>query len=241
MLIELDYREDRLMKSCESLKEKYPEIEVKFANLHLGDIAINDSEKILIERKTLADLEASIKDGRYTEQSFRLSQAKEEGWTIYYFLEGDLSRYSGGIKTETIISTIYSLTHKGFFVIQTKNIDDTALYLLQFSDKIRRDESGKPKTNTYESSSVNKKKNSNITRDNISLYMLSQIPNISVNVATILLEKYKHINVLIEELNKDPTILDGFTYIKDGKTRKMNKNVIENVKEFLLKDIQNDN
>ena len=50
---------------------------IKFENLDIGDIVIKDNDKIImmIERKTLEDLSASIKDGRYKEQKIRLKSA----------------------------------------------------------------------------------------------------------------------------------------------------------------------
>ena len=51
---------------------KFPYIIYK--NLDLGDIIIeyNDIPLIIIERKTIPDLLASIKDGRYKEQKKRI-------------------------------------------------------------------------------------------------------------------------------------------------------------------------
>ena len=59
----------------ENSKNKFI-IEIK--TLDLGDYIIYDErydkQIIIFERKSLSDLESSIKDGRYTEQSFRLSK-----------------------------------------------------------------------------------------------------------------------------------------------------------------------
>ena len=52
---------------------------VEFKQLDLGDIIICDeegSELLMFERKTPSDLASSIIDGRYNEQSFRLSNYK---------------------------------------------------------------------------------------------------------------------------------------------------------------------
>jgi ERCC4-type nuclease len=226
MNIQIDYREKDLLKECEQLLINYPNTTIESLNLLIGDIRIND---LLIERKTLQDLEASIKDGRYTEQSFRLSNALVDGYKVYYFLEGNLENYRGSIPKTTLISTIYSLTSKGFFVIQTGNLKETALFLLQFSEKIN-----KPSlTKTYEESSVTKQKNKNITKDNISLYMLCQIPSISINTATIIMEKYGHINVLIHALRTNPNEIHEFSYLKDDKPKKLNKTVCKNITEYL--------
>ena len=235
-LVTVDFRESKLLESLQKLKEKYTNITVESSNLLLGDITIHNSEMI-IERKTWADLEASIKDGRYEEQSHRLKDAKEEGFSIYYFLEGDLSKYRGRLPTTTLISTMYSLTRKGFFVIQTKSVDDTALFILQFADKSHRDQN-KNKVSTYESVSLNKKKNSHITQENISVYMLAQIPNMSTVISTCILEKFNgRITNLILELQKNPDVLDGiYTTSTDGKKRKISKNVIDNIKLFLTSE-----
>jgi ERCC4-type nuclease len=242
-MIKIDFREKDLFRECELLKEKYPKNEFEYANLFLGDIQI---DKILIERKTLNDLAASIKDGRYTEQSFRLKESMKEGYRVYYFIEGNLSNYkSSTITRETLISTMYSLTNKGFYVIQTSSVKESAFYLMQFTDKIMRDKAkyGNIETNeasatssesTYEASSIIKQKNKNINKDNICIYMLSQIPGISSTIASVLMNKYKHMNLLIQDLNENPDCLNEMTYEKDGKKRKLGKNIIQNLKEYLI-------
>ena len=67
---------------------------IEFGNLDIGDFIIkNDNDEIVLifERKSLNDLIASIKDGRYAEQSFRLSQMSLNNHHIYYVIEGTLS------------------------------------------------------------------------------------------------------------------------------------------------------
>ncbi len=238
-MIKIDFREKDLFRECENLKQKYSKLTFEYANLCLGDIQI---DKILIERKTLNDLAASIKDGRYTEQSFRLKESIKEGYRVYYFIEGNISSYTGStISKETLISTIYSLTNKGFYVINTLSVKESALFLLQFTDKITRDKEKNEKNvceittePTYEESSVTKQKNKNITKDNISIYMLCQIPTISTTSATILMNHFKHIQCLIKELNDNPECLNQFTYEKEGKKRKLGKNIIQNLKDYLI-------
>ena len=69
MIINVDYREKNLLKKLETLKEKnkFNKITITTSNLPLGDIVIlNDKneEQLIIERKSISDLAASIKDGR---------------------------------------------------------------------------------------------------------------------------------------------------------------------------------
>jgi ERCC4-type nuclease len=59
--------------------------------LDVGDILIGDQKGLIIERKSVADLEASILDGRYREQRSRcMAAATEKGASLVYIIEGVL-------------------------------------------------------------------------------------------------------------------------------------------------------
>ena len=222
-MIQIDSREADLIKIFEFLNHP-----INTSSLHLGDALIDN---IIIERKTLNDLAASIKDGRYKEQSFRLEKALEENYKVFYMIEGNLDLYTGCIPKETLVSAMYSLISKGFQVLLTKNTKETAFFMVQFFEKNKKCTS---ETVAYEETVVSKQKNTNITRDNISIFMLCQIPSISHVTASVLMDKYKHISVLMEEL-KTPNVLEDFEYInpKTNKPKKLNKNVIQKLYEYL--------
>ena len=222
-MIDIDIREQDLIKIFEFLKHP-----ITTSSLHLGDALIDN---IIIERKTLNDLAASIKDGRYKEQSFRLEKALEENYKVFYMIEGNLDLYVGSIPKETLVSAMYSLINKGFQVLLTKNTKETAFFMIQFFEKNKKCSSVET---VYENTVVSKQKNTNITRDNISIFMLCQIPSISHVTAAILMDKYKHISVLIEEM-KNPNVLEEFEYMnpKTNKPKKLNKNVIQKLNEYL--------
>ena len=249
-MIVIDFREKDILNFCNS-QLNGRDIIITSENLPLGDIKI---DKLLIERKTINDLAASIVDGRYKEQSFRLNKALEEGYKIFYFIEGNLDLYTGSISKNTLISTIYSLTHKGFQVLLTKNSKESSLFILQFAEKMKIEKCKNEKESinsesneikickelTYENTEgiVQKKKNKNITKENISVFMLCQIPGISITTAGILLEKYGHISKLIIAINNNPNEMNDFEYIKESSTKeckikKLNKNIIKNLNEFL--------
>ena len=103
--------------------------------------------------------------------------------------------------------------------------------MIQFFEKNKKCSSVET---VYENTVVSKQKNTNITRDNISIFMLCQIPSISHVTAAILMDKYKHISVLIEEM-KNPNVLEEFEYMnpKTNKPKKLNKNVIQKLNEYL--------
>ncbi len=74
-----------------------------------------------------------------------------------------------------------------------------------------------------------KQKNKNITKDNISVFMLCQIPGISTTTAGILLEKYGHISKLILAMKENLNEFEEFRH----NDKKLNKNIIKNLNEFL--------
>ena len=116
--------------------------EIKSERLPLGDIILHDPthtqgqgqglgrDIVMFERKTLADLAASIRDGRYKEQSFRLIEtAAASGFhkhNIVYIIEGDLARYderhSRITKTALQSAMVSLLYYNGFSVVRTMNV-----------------------------------------------------------------------------------------------------------------------
>ena len=234
MSIVIDCRENNIIDECKNiLGEKYDEL-IEIKQLPLGDIIIDD---IIIERKTLTDLASSIVDGRYKEQGKRLEDAFNNGYKVYYFIEGNLNNYNHKtIKKETLMSCIYSLTYeKNMNVIMTHNIKETTQFILQFRKKKIINENNKNENNKNENNKnvINKQKNKNITKDNIGEYMLCQIPNISKVNCDIIFNKFGNMNNFICMLNKDERLLEDLIYVKDNKEKKLNKNVIESLNHYL--------
>lgn len=122
------------------------------ARLVIGDATLrsdhdddtnSNSDIILFERKTLTDLAASIRDGRYKEQSFRMNQYCElANHNIIYIIEGDMAKYadktpgSNPISKKALYSAMFSMLYlKGFSVFRTSNVRETADLILYFADK----------------------------------------------------------------------------------------------------------
>ena len=198
--------------------------EIKSERLPLGDIILHDPRQgqglgrdiVIFERKTLADLAASIRDGRYKEQSFRLIEtAAASGFhkhNIVYIIEGDLARYderhSRITKTALQSAMVSLLYYKGFSVVRTMNVGETAELILNFADKVAKEGadgtkpaydvgSGSDDTTTtaaaaqaYSEVSAKKEKRDYITRENIGEIMLAQVPGVSAKMASAILAKY---------------------------------------------------
>jgi ERCC4-type nuclease len=145
MLIKIDTRETELYKKCEAIVSsniKFKDIKLVSEILPLGDIIINDgtNDCLIIERKSLSDLGASIKDGRYEEQSYRLNGLDHHNHNIIYLIEGDLMRFNTfkeRIDKQTLYSAMISINYfKGFSVLRTYNMDETALLCCTMAYKI---------------------------------------------------------------------------------------------------------
>jgi len=136
MIIKIDTREQELFKKCEatiSAVPKFADIKLVSETLPLGDIIINDgiNDCIIVERKTLSDLAASIKDGRYEEQSYRLNGLQHHNHNIVYLVEGDMYRFNAfkeRIDKQTLYSAMFSINYfKGFSVMRSNNMEETAM------------------------------------------------------------------------------------------------------------------
>jgi len=242
---------------------------MKIEQLHIGDIIFEDESGkpiIIFERKTLNDLAASIKDGRYSEQSFRLDKEAVHNHNIVYIIEGDIERYNEKrtrITKQTLISSMFSLLYyKGFSVLRTNTICETADTIIYFASKYNKttitEKNRKPyydlnepvvcgrgaiiqESNEVEESEKycgvvkgHKEKNEYITPDNINIIMLSCVPGINSKTATQIMSEYKTVQNLLYQLEKDPVCLNTFMIkTEQGGTRKINKNCVDNIKKFL--------
>jgi len=155
MLIKIDTRETALLHQILNQISTIPvfkNIKVKTETLPIGDIIINDEteDKIIIERKAVSDLLASIKDGRYEEQSYRLNGLNHHNHNIVYLIEGDVNkanRFKSDNQVEklTAYSAMFSLNYyKGFSVFRSFSLDETANIICNMAYKIGKDLTKKP-------------------------------------------------------------------------------------------------
>jgi ERCC4-type nuclease len=198
----------------------------------------------IFERKTFTDLFASIKDGRYTEQSYRLSNSIDILQTkIFYIIEGMISTLSNK-EQKLLHSTITSLEiFKGFSVLRTQNTQETAEFILTMTDKIGRDLKNKkqifgrtttssPPEKPY-CSVVKTIKKENITPQNIGEIVLCQIPGISSVTAVSIMKQFSGSFIkLLETIKEDPKCLEKIQYETNGKLRKINKSTAETISKY---------
>ncbi len=255
MKIKVDIREKKLIPLLKALNSDYGyNIEIIVERLDLGDIIIysNDTdgvvkEHLIIERKSLSDLASSLRDGRYVEQSYRLDKESLHNHNVIYLIEGDLGYYTSKytkIKKETLIVTMGCIQYyKGFSVMRTKDLMETAEYIIRFTDKMIRDNKKNDKKSYYEggsqmenySSYVTRVKKNNITPENIGEIILNQIPGVSKSTSLTIMDQFDSLYNLLNKLKDDPTCLDNLKYkTKNGKERRISKTSIKNIYQYLL-------
>ena len=155
MIIKVDIREAALLQQIASQVAVIPvfkSIKIQSETLPIGDIIINDDteDKLIIERKSIADLISSIKDGRYEEQSYRLNGLNHHNHNIVYLIEGDVNKPNrfksdNQIEKLTAYSAMFSLNYyKGFSVFRSFSMEETANIVCNMAYKIGKDLTKKP-------------------------------------------------------------------------------------------------
>ena len=143
MKIIIDEREIKLYDSLLTLCSKTsPPITIVKQVIPLGDVIVefdNETTAVILERKSLSDLISSIRDGRYEEQSHRLIHSSGIlRHNIVYIIEGIVNQLTTHDR-DLVYATMTSLNfYKGFSVIRTSSIQDTAEYIKTMAVKMQK-------------------------------------------------------------------------------------------------------
>jgi ERCC4-type nuclease len=247
MQLFIDLREPKtLVNYIISLNEtSNTKITIVQKNLTIGDYVFYDEliskELLIIERKSLSDLEASIKDGRYNEQSFRLNESNLHNHNIIYLLEGAIIKYDPKFRS-TLYSSLFSLNYyKGFSVINVLNQTETGDILLAFASKLLKENkpgfysdlsNNNENNNTNYINTLKTSKKAHINSENIFQLMLMQIPGISNVSSLALASEFKNMENLLNALKSDN--IGKLENIKLASGRKLNKKIIMSLRENLV-------
>jgi ERCC4-type nuclease len=266
MLIRVDTREDALNDMIR-LNLTGTSHTMRTEPLAVGDVILSSDDGkidyIVFERKSLADLASSIRDGRYKEQSHRLQAIPGmHHHNVIYIVEGDLARYNerfSKISKKAIYSAMCSLNYyKGFSVARTMSIMETYELIHHYADKLSVSpapygryhavagpsdadhDASEANTNDADSTpsycsvmKVKQVKCENITPQNIGEIMLCNIPGVSSKTAAAIVKKYPTLRALIEAL-KTSGNGDCLDDIRLETQRKLSKQCIQNIYNFLM-------
>lgn len=206
----VDYREKALIALLSSSDGN-----VIIENLEMGDIQIrthDDKIALIFERKSISDLNSSIRDGRYHEQKQRLISNIERN-RIIYIIEGNIPENSRYIEKDKVFSSIlHTMFRDGLKIYRTNSVADSAQFIqelvvrmnkkpedwLSFLESVPPPGAAPVDIRVYDK--VASKKSDNNTPAVAFANMLAQIPGCSTKIGIKLVESYKTMPQLIKAL-----------------------------------------
>lgn len=212
-------------------------------NLDIGDVAIADGDqtKLVFERKSLADLAASIKDGRHREQKARLLEWRKEDPTrqVYYVIEG----YANAVACNATItsSVINTMFRDKIPVILMQDTQATCTFFTETFARFLEDPSrffGEASSSGTEAAYISQlkmKKNKNITPTNVFIFQLSQIPGISTKIAAGIAATHPTMSDFVRALDALPESTRA-AYVENivvGEGRRVGKKTAQKIVEHI--------
>lgn len=241
----IDQREQHLKQ----LIQKEPHCtNIHYEMLELGDVVFRTCENndiLIIERKTIPDLAASIKDGRYHKQKKALLD-KYKNQSICYIIEGPFAFVPQqtsiqGITHDAIVSCILNTQLRdNIRVMTTKGIDETWEVVRHIHKRLEK------QPDKYQSllcmndiqkeilftgrgggedDKIQKEKVQN--KNDCYIAQLCQIPGISKKTAIVIHSKYHTMKELLYAIDCDGA--KAFTSLKTDTGRKLSSTVINNI------------
>jgi ERCC4-type nuclease len=205
MPIILDNRERELIKILgkdEGIVVK--QLDVGDAHIVYTSNTATAEQKIVViaERKAVADLEASLTDGRYREQRTRLlATCATAGAKALYIIEGPLDRLHGRKTIQELWTILNRLTMRyGIALMLTDDVSQTADYLTTLSKQVAADALCFDASTIQTSYSAYVKTSKKETREdprNFFSAVVTQCPGVSAAVAGVLAGHYKGLGELM--------------------------------------------
>ncbi len=190
----IDTREEELWEALAGWREPFEGWQVQRAALDVGDIVFRrgDQELAILERKTVEDLAASQKDGRYREQRARLLAKKGTGVAVGYVLEAPdwsatLSRTWGAFKEVHLQTAVVRLQMRyGLAVYMAADLRETIMWIRRIAGVLVADptvfKTGIAETATGVAAAYTEalhvKKASNMSSDRVLATLLRTVPGV---------------------------------------------------------------
>ena len=230
MELQIDYREKDIIdifKMDNNMNMNMNTYTYNVCNLDVGDIHIIKDNKIvcIIERKTVSDYISSIKDGRNSEQSFRLTEYLHKlkdhnienkiddnidndlyNPIIVYLIEGSNSitmnnnnRYIQPRDMDALFSSLCNkIIRDRFYIYQTIDINQSVKFIKSFYNKFSNLEKLYNEKNKSYANNIKVSKKEHLTPEIYYTLILTQIPSISHNIAESIIKKYPTLLSLID-------------------------------------------
>ena len=168
-----------------------PEVSVETGHLPLGDFLVDG--RLLVERKTVADLAASLCDGRLFRQAKRL--AADRGHRACIVLEGTSREAERvGVTRESLLGAVVSLTLiYGLPLLRSRDAAETARLIRYAAAQLVRSAAGLPKRVLRKASAA----------ERVRIEMLQAIPGIGPERAYALLVRFGSVAELAAASQRD--------------------------------------
>jgi len=197
-------------------------VDIETSQLDVGDIQFNIDDQIvlIVERKTTQDLIASIKDGRYREQKYRLMyQCGIPRERIMYLFENSV--YND--EKVVLSSKINTIWRDKLKVYQTNSVKETAEWVNSMREKMMKQKEWFITDNVVEQKDYSfytkKQKKNNMNPQQWFIQSLNIIPGVTENVSIPISKEFCNLSNLMKELQKD----GGNVLLKDLHTLKGRK------------------
>ena len=177
--IKVDDRERR--SRLLTVLQETPGVEVTVERLPVGDYEVDG--QLIVERKTLLDLTASIKEGRLFAQLYRLLQSELPCALLLEGSSDDLAR--SGMRREAIQGALVQITlFMQIPVSRALDATESASLLLMIARHLHTLSARKPTgPKRYRASRITRKEKQQ-------LYLLQGLPGIGLTRARLLLERF---------------------------------------------------
>lgn len=199
--------------------------------MDIGDCEISvehegASKKYIFERKTIADLQSSIKDGRWREQKMRCVAS---GANIVYIIEewSDACLVNEPGCTTAIINLVLKGNVK---VIMTTSVEGTANLIRCMLSRIEKEPVKyieDKSAHSYEQCQIQVKKKANVTKRSILINQLCTVPGISYKKAVTIIDtcNITCMSDLCEKMKEDPNLVKSCNGIGKSISDSLNTNL----------------
>jgi ERCC4-type nuclease len=236
-------------RETELIDRLSPVVKLLVEQLPVGDVLFREEGEtvLVIERKTVADLKASICDGRGREQKARLLGTTPPA-RIMYLIEGSLDMRLDekicGMPVSTLVGSIVNTQLRdGIKAYKTNSIGETVEFIQKLREKLLKEgdtyfkESSGISDAGY-SSTLKASKKANMTPRVWLISQLSLVPQLSEKIAEAITDRYPTVIAITRDYESAPEhlrpkLLADITYqISGGKTRRVGDKLSSRVHEF---------
>ena len=243
----IDNREQKLKETLLTMFEPSFDVQVICENLYSGDFIVeyNNECIVAIERKTVKDLIASIKDGRYRTQKQKMIEHFGVN-KILYIIEGDYNIIDQIDRKSAITSIINTQLRDNIKVFNTKDLHSTCAFLYDAITRIAKQPHVYIKSQNSDSNPVNvSSKDDFISKHKVSskedlfFYQMTQVPGISAKTAQAFVVLFKTMKGFYEALNQVDNeqklkLLKNIMIEDNNKKRRISSTVADNLIKFMF-------